>query len=590
MTQAVKSAAKPAAVSHRQAGIGEILARNLFLIFVVLILLWLILFPIGQLIINSFRTGHPAVPGPFTLQNYVVAYTNPLTYRMILNTFLFAGTSTLISVALAVLFAWLTERTDMPYRNLAWSLLLVPMAMPGLLFSIAWVLLLAPQIGLINIGIKELLGWAGFKLEADPINIYSLGGMIFLDGLRGITTVFLLLAGAFRMMDPALEEAARTSGATTRKTFFKVTLPVLLPAVLAAFLYSFVSSMESFEAPLVVGMPAKIYVYSTMIYFSTRVVLSYGLAGAFGVSYFLLALILVYVYQRLVIYRAERFATITGKGYRPNVIALGKWRYPALGLFFTYFLFAVVLPLGVLIWLSLVPDDRGQGWNLLQDFTVKHYVNLFAEEGILKATWNTVVITVTTATATVLLAFFISWIIVRMKVRGRFLLDGFTFLSHAVPGILVALAFIFLYLQPPFRYLGIYGTVWIISLALITQYVAFASRATNAAITQVHQELEEAGQVLGAKRTTVLVKITLPLIFPALAAAWIWVAAHAVRAFSVPLMLAGRENWTLSVILWHYWAEDRILPQAAALGVLLMLAITLLTFAGRRVIVQTFSQ
>jgi len=175
-------------------------------------------------------------------------------------------------------------------------------------------------------------------------------------------------------------------------------------------------------------------------------------------------------------------------------------------------------------------------------------------------------------------------------VRGRFLLDGFTFLSHAVPGILVALAFIFLYLQPPFKYLGIYGTVWIISLALITQYVAFASRATNAAITQVHEELEEAGRVLGAKRTTVLVKITLPLIFPAIAAAWIWVAAHAVRAFSVPLMLAGRENWTLSVILWHYWAEDRILPQAAALGVLLMLAITLLTFAGRRVIVQTFSQ
>ncbi|HWP60181.1 MAG TPA: iron ABC transporter permease [Candidatus Acidoferrales bacterium] len=589
MGREAKSAGAPA-VAFRRAGIAEAVYRDLFFIAVVALLLWLILFPIGQMIINSFRSGHPAVPGPFTWQNYVVAYSNPLTYRMILNTFLFAGTSTLISVALAVLFAWLTERTDMPCRNLAWGLLLVPMAMPGLLFSIAWVLLLAPKIGLVNIALKNLLGWFGFEGASDPINIYSLGGMIFLDGLRGITTVFLLVAGAFRMMDPALEEAARTAGANHRKVFFKVTLPVLLPAVLAAFLYSFVSSMESFEAPLVVGMPAKIYVYSTMIYFSTRVILSYGLAGAFGVSYFLLALILVYIYQRAVIHRAERFATITGKGYRPRVIALGKWRYPALGLFFVYFLFAVVLPLGVLLWLSLVPDDRGQSWNLPQHFTLKHYANLFLEEGILKAAWNTAVITVTTATATVLLAFFISWIIVRMKVRGRFLLDGFTFLSHAVPGILVALSFIFLYLQPPFRYLGLYGTVWIISLALVTQYIAFASRATNAAITQVHRELEEAGRVLGAKRTTVLLKITLPLVFPAVAAAWIWVAAHAVRAFSVPLMLAGQENWTLSVILWHYWAEDRILPQAAALGVLLMLAITLLTLAGRRVIVQTFSQ
>ena len=590
MTQAAKLPAKVSAVAYRRWRVGEVLGRNIFFIFVVLILLWLILFPIAQMIVNSFRTGHPAVPGPFTLQNYIVGYTNPLTYQMILNTFIFAGTSTMISVTVAILFAWLTERTDMPLRNLAWSLLLVPLAMPGLLFSISWVLLLAPKIGLVNVGLRALLGGLGFELQADPINIYSMGGMIFLDGLRGITTVFLLVAGAFRMMDPALEEAARTSGAKTYKTFFKITLPILLPAILAAFLYSFVSSMESFEAPLVVGMPAKIYVYSTMIYFSTRVVLSYGLAGAFGVSYFLLALILVYIYQRVVIYRSERFATITGKGYRPHVISLGKWRYFALGLFFVYFLFAVVLPLAVLVWLSLLTNYRGEGGNLFQNFSLNHYRNLFAEEGIVKATWNTVVITVTTATATVLLSFFISWIIVRMKVRGRFLLDGFTFLSHAVPGILVALAFIFLYLQPPFKYLGIYGTVWIISLALITQYVAFTSRATNAAITQVHQELEEAGRVLGASRTTVLLKITLPLIFPAIAAAWIWVAAHAVRAFSVPLMLAGQENWTLSVMLWHYWAEDQVLPQAAALGVLLMLAITLLTFAGRRVIVQTFSQ
>lgn len=204
MTQAAKLPAKAFAVASRRWRIGEVLGRNIFFIFVVLILLWLILFPIGQMILNSFRTGHPAVPGPFTLQNYIVGYTNPLTYQMILNTFIFAGTSTMISVSVAILFAWLTERTDMPFRNLAWSLLLVPLAMPGLLFSISWVLLLAPKIGLVNIGLKGLMAWSGFELQVDPINIYSMGGMIFLDGLRGITTVFLLVAGAFRMMDPAL--------------------------------------------------------------------------------------------------------------------------------------------------------------------------------------------------------------------------------------------------------------------------------------------------------------------------------------------------------------------------------------------------
>ncbi len=578
------------ASSWRKGRVGQLLGPNLFFIAVVLVLLWLILFPIGQMILNSFRTGHPAVPGPFTLQNYIVGYSNPLTYEMIGNTFVFAGTGTIITVALAVLFAWLTERTDMPFRNMAWTLLLIPLAMPGLLFSIAWVLLLSPKIGLVNLGLRDLLSWFGVEMTSGPINIYSMGGMIFLDGLRGVTTVFLIIVGAFRMMDPALEEAARTSGANTRETFTRVTLPILLPAILAAFLYSFMSSMESFEAPLVVGMPAGIYVYSTMIYFSTRLTPSYGLGAAFGVSYFLIALVLVYFYQKVIIYHSERFATITGKGYRPRVISTGKWRYPALGLFFLYFLFAVILPLAVLIWLSILPIYHTPSWEMLQHLTLDHYRTLWAEEGILQSTWNTVIITVATATVTVVLSFFISWIIVRTKIRGRFLLDGLTFLSHSVPGIVISLAFIFLYLQPPFRYLGIYGTIWIIILAMITQYVAFASRTTNSAIMQVHQELEEAGRISGASQILVLVRITLPLILPAIAGAWIWVAAHAVRAFSIPLMLSSRDNWTVSVLLWHYWDELQDFPAAAALGVVLISAVTLMTFAGRRLIVRSFSQ
>jgi iron(III) transport system permease protein len=568
----------------------QVLGPNLFFIFIVLVLLWLIIFPIGQMILNSFRSGHPAVPGPFTLENYIVGFSNPLTYEMILNTFIFAGTGTVITVTLAILFAWLTERTDMPLRNLAWTLLLIPMAMPGLLFSIAWVLLVSPRIGVLNIWLRNFLDLFGVELTTGPINIYSMGGMIYLDGLRGVTTVFLIIVGAFRMMDPALEEAARTAGARIHEVLLKVTFPVLLPAILAAFLYSFMSSMESFEAPLVVGMPARIYVYSTMIYFSTRVVPSYGLGAAFGVSYFLIALVLVYFYQRAVLYRSDRFATITGKGYRPHVIPLGKWRYPALSLFFIYFLFAVVMPLAILVWVSLIPNYRPPTWDQLQELTLTHYWMLLEEEGILRATWNTLLITIATATITVLLAFFVSWIIVRTQIRGRYWLDGLAFLSHSVPGIVIALAFIFLYLQPPFRYLGIYGTIWIVIMAMITQYVAFGTRTMNAAITQVHKELEEAGRISGANRFLVLVRITVPLILPALAAAWIWVAAHAVRAFSIPLMLASDDNRTLSVMLWHYWNEDQFFPLAAALGVALMVAIALLTFAGRRYIAKAFSQ
>ena len=564
-------------------------ATTLFFLAVVVILLWLIVIPLAQMLLNSFRTGHPAAPGPFTLKNYLVAYTSPLTYRMIFNTVLFAAGGTAITVVIAVFFAWLLERTDMPLQSLCWSLLLIPLAMPGLLFSMAYVFLFMPKSGLLNVFLRDVLSHFGVALSDGPINIYSLGGMIFLDGMRGVTTVFLMVAGAFRIMDPAMEEASFAAGAKNWKTLQRVTLPVLLPALLAAVLYEFASSMESFEAPLVLGLPGRVYVYSTMIYISTRdAIPNYGLGAAFGVSYFLLSLGLVYFYQRATITQSERFATVTGKGYRPHRIKLGRWRYPALALFVFYFLFAVILPLGVLVWASLLPSYEPPSREALARVHWGNYWLILTEPDILRATWNTLVITFTAATATVALAFAVSWLVVRARVRGSIALDGLTFASHAVPGVVIALSFIFLYLQPPLRSLGLYGTVWIVVLALITQYVSFASRATNAAVMQIHKELEEAGEVSGASRLRILWQITLPLIRPAFIAAWIWVAAHALRAFSVPLMLAGRDSRPLAVMLWHLWDEEQNLPAASALGVLLILALTLLTFSGRAVIAKGF--
>ena len=542
---------------------GRSAGAGLFFLIVVFALLWLILIPLGQMIVSSFRTGHPVAPGPFTFKNYIAAYLNPITYRMIFNTVLFAGAGTAITVSIAVLFAWLIERTDMPLRDLCWSLLLIPMAMPGLLFSIAYVFLLSPRSGVANVFVRALCSGLGIEIAEGPINIYSLGGMIFLDGIRGVTTVFLLVVGAFRMMDPALEEASWAAGARNWTTLRRVTLPVLWPALLAAIIYEFSSSMESFEAPLVVGLPGNVYVYSTMIYMSTREPLAnYGLGATFAASYVMMAAAFAYFYQRAILRQSERFATVTGKGYRPRILPLGRWRYPALALFFGYFFVAVALPLGVLIWTSLLPNYQPPSMEALAQVSWKNYDLVFKEPKVLRTAWNSVVVTVVTASATVALAFSLSWLVVRTKMRGSYLLDGLTFASHAVPGVVVALAFIILYLQPPFRYLGLYGTVWIISLAMITQYIAFASRSTNAAITQIHRELEEAGEVSGAGRLRIIWQITYPLVRPAFVAAWIWVAAHAVRAFSIPLLLASRENRTLAVMLWHYWDEENKIGRA----------------------------
>lgn len=549
-------------------------------------LLFLILVPIVRLLLNSFQLGHPAVPQGWTLSNYTNAFASPLFYEALITTLWVSTVSTFITVAIAVLFAWLIERTDMPYRNLAWALILIPMAMPGVLFALAWTLLLSPKSGALNVILRDLLGLFGVGLETGPFNIYSVSGIIFLDGLRGVTTVFLLVVGAFRMMDPSLEEAARVSKAGAIATFFRVTLPALMPAILAATMYAFISSMESFEAPLAVGLPAKIYMLSTLIYFTSRIQapIDYGLSAVYGVSFMVLMVALLVLYRRAVRH-AERFSTVTGKGFRPRVVSIGGWRYVALGAFVGYFLFAVLAPLAILVWCSLLPGYRVPSTAALSLVSLANYEEIFETPRVLSAIWNTLVLMLITASGTMIMALVVSWVIVRSEFRGRSLLDGLVFLPHAIPGIVIALALGMAYLSPPLRSTGLYGTLMIVVMALVVSYIAFGTRLMNSAIIQVHKELEQAAYVSGATRFSTLFSITLPLLMPAFAAGWIWVAVHALRAFSIPLMLGTRGTEVYSVVLWEYWDEGGA-PLASALGVLLILVLIPMSLAMRRFVVR----
>jgi iron(III) transport system permease protein len=560
------------------------------LIAITAFLVFLVLIPLVRLLLSSFQLGHPAVPSGWSLQNYIAAYTMPRFYEALGTTVLLSAVGTFITLAIAVLFAWLIERTDMPLRNLAWTLILIPMAIPGVLFALGWGLLLSPKTGVINVVLRNSLAWIGIGIDAGPLNIYSLGGLIFLDGLRGVTTIFLMLVGAFRMMDPTLEEAARVAKANGRSTFFGVTLPVLLPAILTAGMYSFISSMDSFEAPLAVGLPAGIFLLSTLIYFTTRMQapINYGLGAAFSVLYMILMILLLIGYRRAVRF-SDRFSTVTGKGYRPRVISLGRWRYAALGIFVAYFLLTVAAPFAILLWASLLPSYRVPSMQFLSLVTLRNYAEVFSQPHIFSVIWNTLWLMALSATATMVLAFVVSWVIVRTQVRGRAFLDTFLFLPHAIPGIVVALALVMAYLTPPLNQLRIYGTVWIVAMALIAGYIAFATRLMNTAIVQIHKELEHAAYVCGATVTRTMFYITLPLLFPAFAAGWVWVAVHSLRAFSAPLMLASKGNQVFAILMWEYWEAGEV-PMASSLGVLLILVLIPLTLFMRRFIVRVSGQ
>ena len=554
------------------------------------LLLWVVAAPIIMLVLSSLREGNFITPGAFTLGNYRTVYLNQLTYPALLNTLIYATAVSAISLTFATIFAWLVERTDMPGTNWAWTMMLLPLAMPGILRSMSWILLLSPRSGIINIYVRDYLSFFGVQLETGPFNIFTLPGMIFVEGMSGSTTLFLLMVGAFRLMDPSMEEAAKISGARTFTTLRRVTLGLMLPAVLAAAMYAFLGNLDDFETPLLIGLQAGIYLLPTLIYFTAYVSPSYGLATAYSSIFIIFTIAMVWIYYRVVIRRSDRYASITGKGYRPRRLALGKWRWMALGLFIAFFTLNIIMPFLTLLWASLLPSYMVPSRAALQYVTLDNFATLINEPSIINSTVNTIILGVVTATGTMALAYMVSWLIVRLKVKGGLLLDGLAFIPHAIPTVSIALALIVLYLHPAVRWLPIYGTIWIMMLALMTRYIAFASRTANSAMTQIHGELEEAARTSGATRFTTLLRITFPLLLPPFIGGWVWVFAHTIRSFSIPLMMATPGNETIAVVMYHFWERKADFSLASTLGVAMLVSVGILTFFSRRFIAQGFTR
>ena len=554
------------------------------------LLLWVVAAPIIMLVLSSLREGNFITPGALTLGNYRTVYMSQLTYPALLNTLIYATAVSAISLTVATIFAWLVERTDMPGTNWAWTMMLLPLAMPGILRSMSWILLLSPRSGIINIYLRDYLSLFGVQLETGPFNIFTLPGMIFVEGMSGSTTLFLLMVGAFRLMDPSMEEAAKISGARTLTTLRRVTLGLMLPAVLAAAMYAFLGNLDDFETPLLIGLQAGIYLLPTLIYFTAYVSPSYGLATAYSSIFIIFTIVMVWIYYRVVIRKADRYASITGKGYRPRRLALGKWRWLGLGLFIGFFTLNIILPFLTLLWASLLPSYMVPTRAALQYVSLDNFATLINEPSIINSTVNTVILGVVTATGTMALAYMVSWLIVRLKVKGGLFLDGLAFIPHAIPTVSIALALIVLYLHPAVRWIPIYGTIWIMMLALMTRYIAFASRTANSAMTQIHGELEEAARTSGATRFTTLVRITFPLLLPPFIGGWVWVFAHTIRSFSIPLMLATPGNETIAVVMYHFWERKADFSLASTLGVAMLVSVGILTFLSRRFIAQGFTR
>jgi iron(III) transport system permease protein len=548
-----------------------------------------VLLPLVFLILGSFSTAR--LPGDFTLdqmglRNYIKVWSDPQTYRLFANTIAYVSGATCIGIAVAATLAWLVERTNVPGKIWIYASVPMTLAMPGLLQAMAWVLLLSPRSGFVN---RWLMEWLG--LSAAPFNIYSLGGMAFVEGLRLVPTAFLMLVPLLRAMDPSLEEAAAASGATPFSTARKITLRLMLPGLVAVSVYQAMTALEVFEVPGVLGLPVQLHVFSTKVYValqSIEVLPTYGEANALGILYLLVGIAASAGYW-VVVRRSEKFAVVTGKGYRPRLIDLGPWRFAFVAFVTLFIVLSIVLPFLMMLYTSLVPFLQRPSWGVFSELTLRHYALAFTLPRILETYWNTALMAGVTATVVCAMSFAISLVIVRSKFWGRRVLDFLAFIPHTIPGIVSALAFLWLFLI-----LHVFGSVWTVIVAFTVAFIAYGTRAMNAAILQVHKDLEEAAAASGAPPWRTIVRVFLPLLTPSFVGLWIWVVLLSIRLASVPLVLTeGPHNQVLAVLIWTLWDEGDI-EVIGAIGTLMMVAIFLLVLLLRwigfsRSLIQTQS-
>ena len=543
-------------------------------LFVGAIIGFLSLYPTFFLFYGSVMDAPLGVPGHFTLQNYVRAFGDPEAYPLLLNSFIFGIGAAGLSVIFALALAWITIRTNAPFRRLFELTAIIPNILPPILVSISWVMLLNPSNGLINGLFVKILG-----LEKGPFNIYSMAGLIFVEALILTPLAFLIIAAALKSMDPSLEESAKTLGSGELGVMSRITFPLMRPAILAAATLNFVRAVESFDTPAIIALPARIEVFTTKIWrealgsFPTN----HNLAATYGVGILMIALLFVYLYRRFTS-QVESFSTVTGKGFRPHQIDLGKWKYLASAVAFLLLVLLVVLPILVLLLVAILPYYHVPTWHTWNNLTLDHFRYIWATPRVHRAFANSLFLALLGASVCMLLASLASYITVRTKLAGRGILEGLVFIPWAFPGTALALGLLWAYIDFP---IPVYATIWIILIAYVTRFLPYGMRAVSSTIIQVHKELEEASVACGAGFLATFRRVLIPMMRPGVMAGWIILVTIFMREFSATLFLYSPGSEPLGPLLYFLYL-DGMRGRVAAIGLVIsVISVILIAIAQR---------
>jgi len=549
---------------------------------------WLILSFIVALLLfvfyMTFVPGLPTEPG-LTLQHWVnIAHSRMLT-EVVPNTVIVGFGAVLVSTCFSLPLAWLLNRTSLPFRNTFITMMAMVVIVPGFITAMGWIMLVNDRIGLVNKAIGGLIG-----LETVPLTVVNNPfGIAWVLGLVLTPTMFFLISGPMRTLDPTLEEAAAVAGLNQWRTLLRVSSPLMWPATLAGMIYTFMTAISIFEVPAMLGAASgKVPVLSTELFYAVRpggndlADIAYGAAGVYGTLIAVPSIVALYFYLR-VLTRAKRYEVITGKAYRPRDMDLGSYQWLGLGFVLLYLSLAVVLPMTVLAWSSLLPYLMMPSFEALAKVNLSNYDDLLINLGGISVVRNTLVLMVSVSLLVLFFSFMISWLVVRAKVRLHKLMDVIAMLPHAIPGLAFAFALVMLGIVASlwFPNLPLAGTLGIIVVANVINRLSYGTRITNAALVQVQQELEECAQLCGARNATIMWRIIVPLVKPSLVYAGLWTAMLTFREVSMALMLSESHNRVLSISVWGLWQTGNIGIAAAGAVVMVLTMGVLMVFTLR---------
>ena len=531
-----------------------------------------IMTPVLVVMWRSFTSGKLGFTVGLNLTNYLRVFGDKDILPMLSNSVIYAAGSALLGTVLGAFLAWIVARTNTPGKALVELLPLYPILMPPIMKNIAWILLLAPRSGILNGMLQHFFG-----IETLVFNAFTMAGMVWVFGLACVPLGYLFLLPVFLSFDPSLEESAYIVGSKPVNTMFKITFPLAIPAFTSALVLNFLRGLRSFETPVLQGTPGNIKVFVSRVYDSMALEFNTGLATAYSVVLVVLSVITLYFYIRATRF-SERYATITGKGYRVKVIDIGPWKYLTFLAVFLYFLAGIVLPFIVLIVVSMIPYfDYDTFMQFPSNAVLTNYYTVMRHPSFVTGLYNSLILSVTIAIVTVLAGIVMAFTIYRTRAAGAKVFEFIGTLPLAFPPLVLSVGLLIIFIGTP-----LYNSLWALGIGLFVAYFPYAFRNASGSIVNIHKELDEAAWVHGARWRHVFFKITLPILKPSVGGALFYIFIEAIRNVDVAVLLTAPGKEYGPVTLFEYfrvgqWAE------AAAGGVIyliiLIVAVSVAKFA-----------